>query len=67
VLPNFIMDYAEYRKAQAERCFRYADRVTTDQQKEFWRRCAQDWHKFADRPTSQANVVGPRPPKAPAG
>ena len=52
------MGNAEYRKTQAERCLRYADWVSNDQQKEFWRRCAEDWQRPPTKLASRSDVIG---------
>ena len=61
------MDSAEYRRMQIQRCLQYADWVTTEQQKEFWRKCARlDWPKgslivppvgFSGRPINTAHSL----------
>jgi hypothetical protein len=57
------MDYELYRLLQAERCLQYADWVTADEQKQFWRKCAEDWlKKTSADPLAKEDMIGRRSP-----
>ena len=57
------MDRDHYRRMQAERCLQYAEWVITDEQKQFWRKCAEDWLKESPAgPFAKDDMIGRRSP-----